>query len=160
MPDSRKVSVPIVLAVFCVAVTITLTVGWQILVAREFGALAQGFTAIHWVLAIVGSGLFALIITAAILLARWLVQEIRTNQRQQDFLDAVTHELHTPLASLRFYLDNAPSTRSWTPPARPRGASGPRSIWSPCCATVQKTPVTGTRSSGAHSSSRFPARPA
>ncbi len=105
MPASRKVSVPIVLAVFCVAVAITLTVGWQILVAREFGALADGFTAIHWVLAIVGSLLFALIITTAILLARWLVQEIRTNQRQQDFLDAVTHELHTPLASLRLYLD-------------------------------------------------------
>lgn len=105
MPPSQKVSVPITVAVFCVVLTITLTVGWQILVAREFGALAQGFTAVHWMLAIVGSAFFALIITGAILLARWLVQEIRTNQRQQNFLDAVTHELHTPLASLRLYLD-------------------------------------------------------
>ena len=30
---------------------------------------------------------------------------IRTNQRQRNFIDAVTHELHTPLASLRLYLD-------------------------------------------------------
>jgi signal transduction histidine kinase len=46
-----------------------------------------------------------LIITATILLTVWLVREIRTNQRQQNFIDAVTHELHTPLASLRLYLD-------------------------------------------------------
>jgi signal transduction histidine kinase len=30
---------------------------------------------------------------------------MRTNQRQQHFMDAVSHELHTPLASLRLYLD-------------------------------------------------------
>lgn len=102
---ARRASVPIVLTTFLVAMTVSLTVGWQILVAREFGALAQGFTAIHWTLAIVGSIFFALIATAAILQAVWLVREIRNNQRQQNFIDAVTHELHTPLASLRLYLD-------------------------------------------------------
>ena len=105
MPSSRRVSVPITITTLLVAITISLTVGWQILVAREFGALAEGFTAIHWVLVIVGSLFFTLIITAAILQTVWLVQEIHTNQRQRNFLDAVTHELHTPLASLRLYLD-------------------------------------------------------
>ncbi len=102
---TRRASVPIVLTTFLVAMAISLTVGWQILVAREFGALVEGFAAIHWAVAIVGSIFFALIITAAILQAVWLVREIRTNQRQQNFIDAVTHELHTPLASLRLYLD-------------------------------------------------------
>jgi signal transduction histidine kinase len=40
-----------------------------------------------------------------ILQAVWLVGAIRANQRQQNFMDAVTHELHTPLASLQLYLD-------------------------------------------------------
>ncbi len=105
MPRSRRVSVPITLTTFLVVMTISLTIGWQILVARESGALLEGFTAVHWGLIIVGSLFFALIITAAILQAVWLVGEIRTNQRQQNFIDAVTHELHTPLASLRLYLD-------------------------------------------------------
>jgi signal transduction histidine kinase len=87
-------------------------VGWQILVVREFEAFAEGFTPIHWVLVILGSIFFALIITVLILQAVWLVREIRSNQRQQTFMDAVTHELHTPLASLRLYLDTLAAGRS------------------------------------------------
>jgi two-component system, OmpR family, sensor histidine kinase SenX3 len=102
---AARVSVPIALTASIVAVTIALTVGWQILVARESEAFAAGFTAIHWVLIVLGSLFFALIITVLILQAVWLVREIRTNQRQQNFMDAVTHELHTPLASLQLYLD-------------------------------------------------------
>lgn len=100
-----RVSLPIALTSVAVAVAIALTVGWQILVARESEALVEGFTAMHWSLVIAGSVAFALIITAAVLQAVWLVREIRTNQRQRSFIDAVTHELHTPLASLRLYLD-------------------------------------------------------
>ncbi len=103
--SAPRVSVPITLTTCLVAITIALTVGWQILVVRESGALVEGFSAVHWGLVIVGSLFFALIITAAILQAVWLVQEIRSNQRQRNFIDAVTHELHTPLASLRLYLD-------------------------------------------------------
>jgi signal transduction histidine kinase len=105
VPGRRPISVPITLTSVLVAVTIALTVGWQILVVREFRALMEGFTLVHWGLVIVGSIFFVLIITATILLTVWLVREIRTSQRQQNFIDAVTHELHTPLASLRLYLD-------------------------------------------------------
>jgi signal transduction histidine kinase len=102
---AARVSVPIALTAGIVAITIALTVGWQILVAREFGAFAQGLSAIHWVLISIGSLFFGLIITVLILQAVWLVREIRSNQQQQGFMDLVTHELHTPLASLQLYLD-------------------------------------------------------
>ena len=102
---AARVSTPIALTAVIVAITIALTVGWQILVAREFRAFAAGFTAIHWVLIGLGSLFFALIITVLILQAVWLVRSIRMNQRQQNFMDLVTHELHTPLASLQLYLD-------------------------------------------------------
>ena len=100
-----RVSIPITLTAALVAVTIALTVGWEILVAREFGAFEAGFSAVHWVLFSLGSLFFTTIITVGVLLGAWLVREIRSNQRQQNFIDAVTHELHTPLASLRLYLD-------------------------------------------------------
>lgn len=102
---TRRVSVPITLTVFLVAAAVALTVGWQILVVRERISFTEGFSAIHWVLIGLGSVFFGLIITVAILQAVWLVREMRTNQRQQNFIDAVTHELHTPMASLRLYLD-------------------------------------------------------
>ena len=103
--DRRRVSVPITLTVGLVAITVALTAGWQILVVREFGAFAEGLTPVHWLVVILGSLFFVLIIAVAILQAVWLVREMRTNLRQQNFLDAVTHELHTPLTSLRLHLD-------------------------------------------------------
>ena len=105
MRAAPRVSIPITLTVAIVVITVVLTIGWQILVVREFEAFAEGFTAVHWSVLILGSIFFTLIITVLILQAVWLVREIRLNQRQQNFMDAVTHELHTPLASLRLYLD-------------------------------------------------------
>ncbi|MFQ5514985.1 MAG: sensor histidine kinase [Myxococcota bacterium] len=102
---ARRISVPITLTTALVVVTLALTVGWQILVAREFRALVDGFTAVHWLVLTLGSAFFVGIITVTILQSVWLVREMRTNQRQRNFIDAVTHELHTPLASLRLYLD-------------------------------------------------------
>ena len=100
-----RVSVPITLTSALVAISLTLTIGWEILVAREFRALMDGFTFIHWFLVVVGALFFAGIIAASIIQTVWLVREIRTGQRQRSFIDAVTHELHTPLATLRLYLD-------------------------------------------------------
>jgi signal transduction histidine kinase len=105
----ERISVPITLTSALVAISVTLTVGWQILVAREFRALMSGFTMVHWFLVVVGGLLFAGIIAASILQTVWLVREIRTGQRQRSFIDAVTHELHTPLASLRLYLETLQS---------------------------------------------------
>lgn len=102
---SPRTSTVLTVTITLVVLTVALTVGWQILVARESGALLEGFGAVHWTLIAVGSLFFGLIITAAILMAIWLVREIRLTERQQNFLDAVTHELHTPLASLRLYVD-------------------------------------------------------
>lgn len=100
-----RVSINITLTSGLVALTISLTIGWQILVTREFQAFAVGFTPVHWFLIGIGSLFFLLIIAVAVLQGAWLVREIRSNQRQQNFIDAVTHELHTPLASFRLYLE-------------------------------------------------------
>ena len=102
---SPRISVPITLTATVATLTTALYVAWQVLVAREISALTTGFSAFHWVLVIVGTAFFGLIVAWMILQAVWLVREIRDNQRQQNFIDAVTHELHTPLASLQLYLD-------------------------------------------------------
>jgi signal transduction histidine kinase len=100
-----RISVPITLTSALVAIVLALTIGWEILVAREFRALLHGFTAVHWVLVVVGAVLFAGIIAASILQTVWLVRQIRMGQRQRFFNDTATTEIYTPLAPLRLYLE-------------------------------------------------------
>ena len=100
-----RLATPISLTSALVPMILALTVGWEILVLREFQALTDGFRTWHWLLVIIGGLFFAAIITWIIWQTVWLVREILTNQRQRNFMDAVTHELHTPLASLRLYVD-------------------------------------------------------
>src|SRR5262245_12886155 len=49
--------------------------------------------------------LFLLLIAGLGLLVILLVREVRLNERQSNFVSAVTHELKTPVASLKLYLD-------------------------------------------------------
>ena len=74
-------------------VAIALNVTWIVLNWREVGAL------------IIGVIFFAFIIAGIVLNTIFLVREIRRNEQQDSFLNAVTHELKTPIASIRLYLE-------------------------------------------------------
>ena len=54
---------------------------------------------------LLGIVLFGILIAGVVLNTIFLVREIRRNERQDSFLNAVTHELKTPIASLRLYLE-------------------------------------------------------
>src|SRR4051812_32349474 len=67
---------------------------------------------IHWrsvVPVVVGIILFAVMIAGVALNTIFLVREIRRNEQQDSFLNAVTHELKTPIASIRLYLETLQS---------------------------------------------------
>jgi signal transduction histidine kinase len=101
----RSIAFPLVLGIVVAVLTAALAVGWQLLLVMDWRPVAQGLTTFHWVFIVAGSLLFVLVIAGLVWLCAWLVREMRLNQRQQAFLDAVTHEMKTPLASLRLYLD-------------------------------------------------------
>ncbi len=54
---------------------------------------------------ILGIILFGILAAGVVLNTVFLVREIRRNERQDSFLNAVTHELKTPIASIRLYLE-------------------------------------------------------
>src|SRR6187399_536792 len=56
------------------------------------------------VLAILGVVFFLVIIAGLVLNTIFLVREIRRNEQHDSFINAVTHELKTPVASIRLYL--------------------------------------------------------
>jgi signal transduction histidine kinase len=59
----------------------------------------------HLALLILGIIFFAILVAGVVLNTIFLVREVRRNERQDSFLNAVTHELKTPIASIRLYLE-------------------------------------------------------
>lgn len=83
----------VALGVCLVALAVALNVGWIILNWRE------------GVLLLFGVIFFAAIILGMILNTGFLVREIRRNEQHDSFINAVTHELKTPITSIRLYLE-------------------------------------------------------
>jgi signal transduction histidine kinase len=103
----RSIILPLTIGIVTVVLALALAVGWNVLVVRGIGVeqVAARLSGTHWVLLTLGTLFYALLIAGLTLLCAWLVREMRHSQRQQAFLDTVTHEMKTPLASLRLYLD-------------------------------------------------------
>ena len=88
----RAIAFFVVLGVCLVLLAVGLNVGWIILNWRE------------GVLLFLGIIFFALLIAGLIVNTSFLVREIRRNEQHDSFINAVTHELKTPIASIRLYL--------------------------------------------------------
>jgi signal transduction histidine kinase len=89
----KRIAFFIILGICLVALAVTLNVSWIFL---------------HWrqgVLLFVGVIFFAAIILGLILNTGFLVREIRLNEYHDSFINAVTHELKTPITSIRLYLE-------------------------------------------------------
>jgi two-component system, OmpR family, sensor histidine kinase SenX3 len=95
----------ITMGVTLLAVAVALTVGWQILGVDSVQRTAREAGTLRWVVYFLGTLLFLLLIGGLALLLILLLREVQLNERQSNFVSAVTHELKTPVASLRLYLD-------------------------------------------------------
>lgn len=100
---NRSISVPIILSSITVLMTLMLLIGW-ILVIREHLPLTDPFTKNRWLLA-GGIASFVLVMAVLVLFSVSLVGEILESRRQQMFIDSVSHELKSPLASIKLCLD-------------------------------------------------------
>jgi signal transduction histidine kinase len=105
MRARRSIGFPLTLGVILLVLVLVLAVGWQVLVWSGAGSVERGLTNLDWIFLVLGAVCFLLIMVGLVWLCAWLLREIGVNQRQRAFLDAVTHEMKTPLASLRLYLD-------------------------------------------------------
>ncbi|MGA2511922.1 MAG: HAMP domain-containing sensor histidine kinase [Candidatus Acidiferrales bacterium] len=91
--DRRKTIAFFVVLGICLVAAVTLNVGWIILHWRQGVLLFFGFLG------------FLAIILGLILNTTFLVREIRRNEHHDSFINAVTHELKTPITSIRLYLE-------------------------------------------------------
>ena len=88
----KSIAFFIVLGAGLVGGAVALNVGWVIVSWRQAGLM------------LVGILVFPLIITGVVLNTIFLVREIRRNEQHEAFINAVTHELKTPVASMKLYL--------------------------------------------------------
>jgi signal transduction histidine kinase len=78
-----------------------------ILAAVAF-AVGSGWIILNWregIKVFLGIIFFGAIVTGFVLNTIFLVREIRRNEQHDSFINAVTHELKTPIASIRLYLE-------------------------------------------------------
>ena len=71
-------------------------------------AVGSGWIFLNWqegIKVFLGVIFFGAIITGLVLNTIFLVREIRRNEQHDSFINAVTHELKTPIASIRLYLE-------------------------------------------------------
>jgi len=91
----RNIGVPITLSVVLISMNVVLMVAWIIIFAQF-----QSWSGLT-----IGTVIFSLILVGLSFYMVLLIKEFRLNQRQANFIDSVTHELKTPIATLRLYLD-------------------------------------------------------
>jgi two-component system phosphate regulon sensor histidine kinase PhoR len=103
MFERRSLKVPIVLAVTMILLLVSLLIGWILL--SFFGTQGTGSSpAVYWALLTTGSAMFAFVTVGVVMYLIMSIQQIGLNRRQTNFIDSVTHELKSPIASLKLYL--------------------------------------------------------
>lgn len=98
----RSISIPITFGAVTVPLAAALTVGWTLfLMARisESGEVAANV----WLL-VLGLLAFVVIMAVLVMFTVFLAREIVEGRRQDSFIDSVTHELKSPLASMKLCL--------------------------------------------------------
>lgn len=103
MFEYRSLRWPITLGVVMFVVLVALIVGWVLLTVFGF-QFDPKRAYLYIVLLSVGSMLLTLVIVGTALYLTLSIKAINLSRRQSNFIDSVTHELKSPVASLKLYL--------------------------------------------------------
>ncbi|MFA9469397.1 MAG: sensor histidine kinase [Deltaproteobacteria bacterium] len=98
-----SISIPITLGAITVLLSIALLVGWSFLLGQKITRSADVAGDV-WLL-VLGALSFVLIIVVLVLFVISLARGIIEVRKQDTFIDSVTHELKSPLASLQLCLE-------------------------------------------------------
>jgi signal transduction histidine kinase len=90
----RSLGWPITLGVVMIVLLVALTIGWVIV----------NVSTAHWAVLAIGATFLGILIVGVVAYLVLSIKAFRLNQRQSNFIDSVTHELKSPIASLKLCL--------------------------------------------------------
>lgn len=102
MEPRRSLGWPIILGVVLIVAIIALAVGWVLVSIAA--ALGSQYAVFYWTILGIGVALLVVVLAGVIVYLALTVKAIALSQRQSNFIDSVTHELKSPLASLKLSL--------------------------------------------------------
>jgi two-component system, OmpR family, phosphate regulon sensor histidine kinase PhoR len=105
MFERRSLRWPITLGVVMIVLVVVLIIGWVLINLFEGG----------WIWLAVGATLLAFILAGVVMYLVLSIKAINLSRRQSNFIDSVTHELKSPIASLKLYIQTL--NRRPLPPA-------------------------------------------
>ncbi|MDZ4848455.1 MAG: HAMP domain-containing sensor histidine kinase [Pirellulaceae bacterium] len=94
MFERKSLKWPITLAVTMIVLLVCLAIGWVFL----------SFFGDNWTMLSIGAAMFAVVVAGVVFYLVLSIQQINLNRRQSNFIDSVTHELKSPIASLKLYI--------------------------------------------------------
>lgn len=102
MFERRSLKFPITLGVTLIVIIVALIIGWVLL--TTFAALESPRSRFYWTFLTVGSLMFLIVLVGVVMYLSLSIKAINLTRRQSNFIDSVTHELKSPIASLKLYL--------------------------------------------------------
>jgi len=103
MSARRSLRLPITLAIVMIVLLVVLTVGWVLLLVSQ-AVTDKGYAGLYWTLLTVGTTFIVLLVVGVVLYLVLSIKAINLSRRQSNFIDSVTHELKSPIASMKLYL--------------------------------------------------------
>lgn len=103
MFERRSLRWPITLGVIMIVLVVAIAVGWVLWAVLNVQPTTVS-PSVYWSLLFVGVLFLVLVLVGVVLYLTLTVKEINLSRRQSNFIDSVTHELKSPLASLKLYL--------------------------------------------------------
>lgn len=101
MRRRRSITTPIIVGSATVALAVAMLVGWTLVIVTSVETMDSVDT---WLL-VLGIVSLTVIVAVLVMFVVFLVRGILENRRQVTFIDSVTHELKSPLASLKLCLE-------------------------------------------------------
>lgn len=99
----RPIGLPVTIAVVMIVLLVVLIVGWVLL--SVWGAYNdQDSAGLYWTILPIGAIFLATVLGGVIFYMVLSIKSINLTIRQANFIDSVTHELKSPIASLKLYL--------------------------------------------------------
>ena len=103
MAARRSLHLPIVLAIVMIVILVVLTVGWVLMTVM--GVWKDNEKAgLYIALLSIGTTFIGVLLAGTIIYLVLTIKTINLNRRQSNFIDSVTHELKSPIASMKLYL--------------------------------------------------------